>query len=149
MKGIFNPVDNAALIERINQLSENTPALWGKMNAAQMMAHMQVGMNMAFGNSKKTRHWLGRLFGSFAKRRQLKAGDLDKFMPTFKKAEITDNRNFEEEKAKLIALIKSALAKGPGSLVKYPHPYFGTFKDDEWAALNWKHFDHHLRQFGV
>jgi len=149
MKGIFNPVDNAVLIERINQLSENTPALWGKMNAAQMMAHMQVGMNMAFGNSKKTRHWLGRLFGSFAKRRQLKQGDLDKYMPTFKKAEITDSRNFEEEKAKLIALIKSALVKGSGTLVKYPHPYFGTFKDDEWAMLNWKHFDHHLRQFGV
>jgi hypothetical protein len=149
MKGIFNPVDNAMLIECINRLSDNTPAQWGKMNAAQMMSHMQVGINIAFGNSKKTRHWLGRLFGSYAKHKQLKTGNLDKFMPTFKKAEITDNRNFEEEKAKLTALIKGALIKGSGCLVKYPHPYFGTFKDDEWATLNWKHFDHHLRQFGV
>jgi hypothetical protein len=149
MKGIFDPVENTSIIERINQLSENTPPLWGKMNAAQMMAHLQVGMNMAFGNSPKKRHWIGRVFGSIGKRRQLRADTLDRHMPTFKQAEITDIRNFEYEKSKLIALVKSALVKGPDYLVKYPHPYFGTFKNDEWATLNWKHLDHHLRQFGV
>ena len=149
MQSIFNPVDNAMLIDRINQLSATAHPLWGKMDAAQMMAHLQAGINIAFGNSPKTRHWIGRVFGSIGKRRLLKTDKLDRLMPTFKQAEITDMRNFKDEKDKLIVLIKSALIKGPGCLVKYPHPYFGTFKNDEWAQLNWKHMDHHLRQFGV
>jgi hypothetical protein len=148
MKSIFNPADNAELIERINQVTADTPAIWGKMDAAQMMAHMQIGINIALGNSKCVRTWIGRTLGSVGKRRTLKADVLDKHIPTFKEAEITDTRDFDEEKAKLIALTKSALLKGPAGLVKHPHPYFGKFKDDEWAVLNWKHFDHHLRQFG-
>jgi hypothetical protein len=28
-------------------------------------------------------------------------------------------------------------------------PVFGKLSNDEWARLMWRHFDHHLRQFGV
>jgi len=149
MNSIFNSADNAELINRINKLSATTPALWGKMTTAQMMAHCQVSLNIAFGNSKRIIHWVGLVFGAISKYRLLKVDKLDRHIPTFKQAEITGDRNFEEEKEKFIALIKSALEKGPGCLVKYPHPFFGTFKDDEWTRLNWKHLDHHLRQFGV
>jgi len=148
MKSIFNPANNAELIDRINKINADTPPLWGKMNAAQMMAHMQVCINMAFGNIPATRCWIGRLAGSFGKRRQLKVTELDRHIPTFKQAEITDYRDFETEKNGLIALTQSALKKGAQALVKYPHPYFGKFYGDEWSQLNWKHFDHHLRQFG-
>lgn len=149
MKSIFNADNNTELISRLNQLSTITPALWGKMNTAQMMAHCQASMNIAFGNSKKRRHWIGVLFGNFGKNRLLKNGDFDKHMPTFKGFEITDDRNFDEEKEKFIALIKHALEKGESGLVKYPHPYFRKFKSGEWSQLNWKHLDHHLRQFDV
>jgi len=149
MNSIFNPDDSAALIDRINKLTATTPALWGKMTPAQMMAHCQVTLNIAFGNSKRVIHWIGLVFGRIAKRRLLKVDQLDRHIPTFKQAEITDDRNFNEEKEKFIALIKSALVKGPDCLVKYPHPFFGTFKTHEWSQLNWKHLDHHLRQFGV
>jgi hypothetical protein len=147
MKSIFDECGNAELIERIHKINAHSPAVWGKMNAAQMMAHMQVGINMAFGNIPATRTWIGRCFGTFGKWRTLKVVQLDRHIPTYKQAEITDQRNFEVEKVQLIALVKSALKKGPQALVKYPHPYFGKFKNDEWAQLNWKHFDHHLRQF--
>lgn len=149
MKSIFDPADNAELIDRINKLSATTPALWGKMNPAQMMAHCQVSMNIAFGNSKRIVHWIGLVFGAISKRRLLRVHQLDRHIPTFKQAEITDTRNFKQEKEKFIKLIKSALIIGPQGLAKYPHPYFGTFKNDEWTRLNWKHLDHHLRQFGV
>jgi hypothetical protein len=149
MKSIFIEDDNAELINRINQLSAPMPALWGKMNPAQMMAHCQASINIALGNARVKRHWLGILFGNIGKKRLLKAGKLDKYTPTYKDFEMTGDLDFEEEKEKFIALIKSALIKGPQSLVKYPHPYLNTFKDDEWSQLNWMHLDHHLRQFGV
>jgi len=149
MKSIFNPADNIELIERINKLTATSPALWGKMNAAQMMAHMQFGMNMAFCNSETKRHWIGRFFGWIGKKRLLKTGHFDKHMPTFEDARVTYDCDFDEEKEKLIKLIRSALTIGQDGLAKYPHPFFATFKNDEWAQLNWKHFDHHLRQFEV
>jgi hypothetical protein len=149
MKSIFNTADNAELVDRINKLSATTPAIWGKMDPAQMMAHCQVSLNIAFGNSKRIINWLGVVFGPISKYRLLKVKQLDRHIPTFKQAEITDARNFNEEKEKLIKLIKSALIIGPQGLAKYPHPYFGTFKPEEWAQLNWLHLDHHLRQFGV
>jgi len=31
----------------------------------------------------------------------------------------------------------------------YPHPSFGEFTKEQWGQLEYKHLDHHLRQFGV
>ena len=149
MKSIFNTDNNAEIINRINQLTPMSPAQWGSMTSAQMMAHCQLAMNMAFGNTKTSRHWIGIVFGGIGKRRQLKVKQLDRHIPTFIALKVTDDRDFETEKQKFILLIQFALEKGEAGLVKYPHPYFGTFRSGEWAQLNWKHLDHHLRQFGV
>jgi len=149
MKSIFNTDDNAELINRINQLTADTPALWGKMTPAQMMAHCHASMSVAFGYSKNIRHWIGIFFGNFAKKRMLKVKEFDRNMPTVEQLRITNDCNFIEEKEKFIRLIQSALTKREPGLVKYPHPYFRKFKAGEWSQLNWKHLDHHLRQFGV
>lgn len=149
MKSIFIEENNAELINRVEKLCADTPALLGKMNAAQMMAHCQASMNIAFGNSNNHRHWVGILFGNFSKNRMLKADKLDWNIPAYIKLRINDERNFGEEKEKFIALIKSVFEKGEAGLVKYPHPYFRKFKPGEWTQLNWKHLDHHLRQFGA
>ena len=29
------------------------------------------------------------------------------------------------------------------------YPAFGSLNGKEWGRIAWKHFDHHLRQFGV
>jgi ribosomal protein L39E len=149
MKSIFNIDNNAELINRFDQLTITTPALWGKMNTAQMMAHCTASMNTAFGYSKNHRHWVGIFFGNFTKRRMLRAEQLDRNIPAYIKLRITDKRDFAKEKTQLIALIKSIPAKGEAGLAKCPHPYFRHFKPCEWSQLNWKHLDHHLRQFGV
>jgi len=30
-----------------------------------------------------------------------------------------------------------------------PHPLFGAFTSQQWGQMQYKHLDHHLRQFGV
>jgi hypothetical protein len=149
MKSIFNADDNGELIERINQLTAVTPALWGKMDAAQMMTHCTRSMNIAFGYAKCHRHWIGIFLGNIGKNRSLKVKQLDRNIPSFKTLRIGFPCDFAEAKKDFLAIIKIALDKGEAGLVKYPHPYFGTFKPGEWSQLNWKHLDHHLRQFGV
>jgi Protein of unknown function (DUF1569) len=34
-------------------------------------------------------------------------------------------------------------------LTQKPHPFFGALTVAEWDGLQWKHLDHHLRQFGA
>jgi Ca2+-binding EF-hand superfamily protein len=31
----------------------------------------------------------------------------------------------------------------------HPHPAFGSFTKEQWGQLQYKHLDHHLKQFGV
>jgi hypothetical protein len=147
MKSIFNATDNAEFIERINKLTSSTPALWGKMNVAQMLAHCQVIIQVALGELPIKRNLLGFLFGTIAKK-QILEKPLKQGVPTFSEAKIGDTRSFDKEKQKLIELIKRFSA-GPGVIGKDPHPFFGPLTIDEWDTLQVKHLDHHFRQFGV
>lgn len=149
MKSIFNADDNAELVTRINQLGPCTKAQWGKMDVAQMMTHCTAAMNMAFGLSKCHRHWIGVLFGNISKRRVLKTNQLDRNIPAYIAMRVEHACDFEEAKKNFLNIIEFAFEEGETKLVKYPHPYFHKFKAGEWCQLNWKHLDHHLRQFGV
>jgi hypothetical protein len=68
--------------------------------------------------------------------------------PTDKSYIFKGNPNFEEEKSKMIGSIKKFYGGGPSECTTYPHPFFGKFTPEEWAVFQWKHLDHHLRQFG-
>ena len=57
--------------------------------------------------------------------------------------------DFYKSQQELKALIQKMYEADKDELVKRKHPFFGKMKLDEWGGLNYKHFDHHLRQFGV
>jgi hypothetical protein len=72
-----------------------------------------------------------------------------KNLPTAKSFIVKDERNFEEEKNKLVNLLQRLSHTNPEDVAKRPHPFFGKLTADEWNTLQFKHLDHHLRQFGV
>ncbi len=148
MQSLFNPEANRKIIERINKLTSESKPVWGKMNAAQMLAHSQAPLQVAFGELKLKRGLIGFLFGGIAKKKMMAPGPFTKNLPTAPKFLVNDDRNFEEEKTKLIDLIKK-FGEGPGGLSQQPHPFFGKLANEEWDVLQWKHLDHHLTQFGV
>ncbi len=39
MENLFTPVENQEMVDRINAITPDTKALWGKMTVAQMLAH--------------------------------------------------------------------------------------------------------------
>ncbi|WP_410479057.1 DUF1569 domain-containing protein [Pedobacter psychrodurus] len=39
-------------------------------------------------------------------------------------------------------------SRWPAKCTRYPQAFFGPLTPEEWALMQWKHFDHHLRQFG-
>lgn len=150
MKNLFDPSDVSEIIQRIEKLNPNSQRLWGKMNAAQMLQHCHASMETAMGlNSIKPVFLIGRIVGSLMKPKVLSEKPFGKNSPTDKSYIFTSDSNFDEEKRKTIAAIKQFLEGGPSQCTTHPHPFFGNFTSKEWALFQWKHLDHHLRQFGV
>lgn len=150
MKSLFNTSDNQEIISRISRLTANSKTEWGKMAVGQMLTHAQRPLRVALDELKLKRTFVGFLFGNIAKRKLARGEEpFSKNLPTDKNFIVTDQRNPDEEKKNLVALVQKFAQVGPGGLSKEPHPFFGYMTTQEWDTLMWKHLDHHLRQFGV
>jgi hypothetical protein len=150
MKSFFDKDYSEEFISRINSLNHQTQAQWGKMNVAQMLAHCQAPIKIASGQlTPKINPIVKLLFGKTAKRQLVNDPEFKRNLPTFTEAKIVDQRVFEQERNKLIELIKEFQEKGPSGLTKNSHPFFGDMSINDWDTLQVKHLDHHLRQFGV
>jgi hypothetical protein len=149
MNNLFNQSDVSGIIARIDKLSPNSLNLWGKMNVAQMLAHCNVNMEMAMGKFNIPRVFIGRVIAPFMKKRVLSTKPFGKNSPTDKTHIFPPDLAFEEQKAKARASILQFFEGGFTGCTTYPHPFFGKFTPEEWAIFEWKHIDHHLRQFGV
>ena len=62
---------------------------------------------------------------------------------------VTGDRDFERERQRLDALIQRFCEGNEAACTSYPHTFFGPMTPREWAVLQYKHLDHHLRQFGA
>src|ERR1700679_1723638 len=72
MKTIFDKTTEEELISRINSLSEDSKAQWGKMNVHQMMKHCILADGIFLSRKAYSRTLLGRLIGKMALRQMLK-----------------------------------------------------------------------------
>jgi len=150
MKSLFNAKDNQEMIDRINTLTNRSQAQWGKMNVSQMLSHCQVPLRVAFGEMKLKRGIPGILFGKMIKKKLTKdETPFDRNLPTDKGFIVTDEREFEKEKNNLIQIVKRFQETGPDGISRDPHPFFGKLTAEDWDTIQWKHLDHHLRQFGA
>ena len=149
MNSLFDPRDLAAMLARIESLRPDSARHWGKMSVAQMLAHCQQPLRVALGELPLRRSLIGFLFGRMAKKQLLAAKPWKQGMPTAPEFRITDAREFAAEQRSLLALVQRFGEAGPAALTKLPHPFFGPLSTDEWQALQWRHLDHHLRQFGA
>jgi len=70
-------------------------------------------------------------------------------LPTAPAFVVTDQRDFETERNRLIALLKQLAAKGRPHFEGKAQITLGRLSAVEWNNLMYKHLDHHLRQFGV
>jgi hypothetical protein len=118
------------------------------MNPAQALAHCSTAMEMAVGKIHPPRMFIGRILGPLVKRKVL-AGPMSRNAPTAKILVVADQRDLAAERERLRSLVAHFAAAGPQGCTTHPHVFFGNLTPDEWAALMYKHVDHHLQQFGV
>jgi hypothetical protein len=149
MKSLFNAIENREVINRLNKLTSETKALWGKMSVAQMLAHSQTTIEVALGERHLKGGLIAFLFGKIAKKKLGGEAPFKHNLPTAPSFIVKDDRNFNEEKDKIINLVQRFGDTDPEEIAARPHPFFGRLTAEEWNNLQWKHLDHHLRQFGV
>ncbi|MCU0396810.1 MAG: DUF1569 domain-containing protein [Cyclobacteriaceae bacterium] len=149
MKNLFNSADAHELIERINKLTPQSQRLWGKMDVAQIFAHCSILLRVARGLDKPKRRFIGLLLGPLVKNTFFGEKPHPKNSPTDKTFIVSDQKHFDSEKANLIEHIRAFSEGGPAACTTHPNPFFGKLTPDEWALGQYKHIDHHLKQFGV
>jgi Protein of unknown function (DUF1569) len=150
MKNLFEAARVEEVKERIARLRPDSERQWGKMNAAQAMAHCSGAMEWAVGDRIPQRLLLGRIIGRMVKPKVLGNDEpMRRNSPTVKDLVVHDERDLGTERERLRGLIDRFAAAGPKGCTKHPHSFFGRLTPEEWATLLYKHLDHHLRQFGV
>jgi hypothetical protein len=147
MSSIFDKNDNQSIITRINSLTAESQALWGKMSVDQMLKHANETIIVAFGETEVKVNFVLRLLGRMLKKKAFNS-DFGKNSPTAKEFIFTGHYDFGEAKTELIKNF-NRFTQGHQSITVMNHPFWGKMTYEDWNKLMWNHIDHHLRQFGV
>lgn len=147
MKSLFDAEAFSEIKTRIDNLSEASEKQWGKMTHGQMLHHCQGPFNIMLEKNDygMKPNWMAKLF---FKKLLYNDKPWRKNLPTAKFLKETEARNFEKERLDLVKLLDEFEAQKDRTDWK-PHPAFGRFTRQQWGQMQYKHLDHHLRQFGV
>lgn len=146
MKTVFDKATRDELVGRINTLTENSQAKWGKMNISQMLRHCIRCEEMYLGKTKYKRAFIGKLFGKIGLKNLLKdEKPLKRNSPTSPFFKVTQSSgDVLSEKKKWMSLMGEYAQFTNDS---FEHWFFGKMTRDQVGHFVYKHTDHHLRQF--
>ena len=146
---IFNQRDRQDLLDRLSRLKPDSERQFGKMTPAQMICHLKDSLELAQGKitakSKNNRvmqnplmRWLLIYVLPWPKGKAQTSPELLATKPA------EWNSDLGNLKSQLVAVAD----RGAGG--SWPeHPAFGVISGRDYGALIFKHFNHHLTQFGV
>lgn len=146
---IYDPVTYQAIRSRLVSLEAGNSRKWGKMDAPQMLTHLRKALETGLRNTGAKQGLVGLLLGPFIKKMVLSDQPYKQGLPTGKQVIVSDQRNFDSEKTKLLEALDLFVQNGGSYAAQIVHPMFGKMTAEEWGYSQWKHFDHHLRQFSA
>lgn len=150
MKSVFKQADTAEIINRINQLKPDSERHWGKMTVAQMLAHCNVSYEMVYENKHpRPNAFMKFILKNLVKNKVVNEKPYPHNNRTAPQFIIKEDKNFEQEKARLINYIKKTQQLGEAHFDGKESHSFGALSKAEWNNMFYKHLDHHLTQFGV
>jgi hypothetical protein len=149
MKSLFDSNTHQEVLQRIEKLDVNQQPLWGKMDVTQMIRHSQKPLQVANGKLalEKPNPVMKFIFKLF-KTNMYDDTPWKHNLPTAKEFVVRDTEDFQTERNRLLADLNEFEKKSTN--LHWPeHPVFGKFTTEQWGKLEYKHIDHHLKQFGV
>jgi hypothetical protein len=147
MKSVFDKSTQEQLHRRLEGLEKATVGQWGKMNAAQMLAHCTATMQVPVGDLKVRRTFIS-LIGWMFRGMITSEKPFGKNSPTSDEFLVRGECDFEAEKKRFVETFNK-LSQGPSAVTCLEHPFFGKISGEDWGHLMYKHLDHHFTQFGV
>ena len=149
MASLFDAADRKVILDRLAKLRADSPRQWGKMASGQALAHCSVALEAGTGDKPRKQALIGKVFAPFVRKKLLGDRPMPRNSPTDPTFVVTDERDFEAERKRLVAVIERFCELGPEKAAVQMHSFFGRLTGDEWGRVMHKHLDHHLRQFGA
>ena len=135
------------MLARIDRISSGAKPRWGKMNAELMVAHLVESMRMAVGEiTPRPKKLPLRYFP--LKQLVIYWLPFPKGSPTAPELLPKETGTIDGGKSELARVVRLFVERA--NQAQWPdHPAFGKLNKQAWGVLTYRHFDHHLRQFGV
>lgn len=145
---IFNTADFDALRQRLDRLTPDAQPRWGTLTAHRMVCHLSDSVGVALGEmpakftpgplANPIARWLLAYVIPFPKARAQTAPEMLQTQPSDWQGDLERARD----------RLRAAARRGAeGTWAR--HPAFGDVSGRLYGVFIHKHFDHHLRQFGV
>ena len=150
----FKTFIETGLKPRLARVQDDSPALWGLMQAQQMVEHLLLPLALGLGNFPE----LQPLFPEARLAANYQRNFVEKQMlPRNVKMPLLSDQprplafpDLNAAKAAVLELAQAFVeyweASPPDHRVL--HPVFGQLNAQDWAYFQEQHLDHHLRQFG-
>ncbi|HVE79409.1 MAG TPA: hypothetical protein VNA89_11130 [Gemmatimonadaceae bacterium] len=148
MGTLFDPRDRARVLARIAALTPERRPLWGRFTAPEMVCHVSCGLRQGLGEydagppagplQRPPLNWLLIHVLPWPKGKAQSPPEFLAVRPT----------TWSADAGALRDLVERFGARGPDAPWP-PSKVFGRISGRSWGALQYKHLDHHLRQFGV
>ncbi|MDQ0781736.1 DUF1569 domain-containing protein [Chryseobacterium sp. W4I1] len=150
-KSLHDTVYFEEIIDRISLLTENSSRKWGKMTASQMLKHCDLVLKVALRKVELPAiNILFKTIGMVTKiEMQVFNNGIPSNMPTFQKLIVNFECDFDESKTNLLNTLNEFRTASENKDLPDHHRLFGTMTEKDWGFLEYKHLDHHLKQFNV
>ncbi len=146
---LYSPEIYRKCLERIEKLTPNTKAQWGKMNPAQMLAHCAEIQEVSTGKPLENTPFAVKLFKGVIRKMVVGDKPYPKSSKTHPQFEQNFTCDFETEKQRLLKVMEEFVNADIERVLEIRHPLFGKMTLDEKGWVSYKHLDHHLSQFGL
>lgn len=152
LKTLNLPGTKQEILTRIQSLRLDLKCRWGKMNARQVVCHLNDAFLATMGEKTVSFDPDFRWRGVIKWCALYLPSKWPHGFPT--RPEInqefagTPPGDFEADRRKLLTLVER-FVQLPRDFEFKPHPMFLDMTEWQWMRWGWLHTDHHLRQFGV
>jgi hypothetical protein len=149
MKTLFDPAVYREVLRRVEALQPDAQRQWGKMTAAQMLEHAGRVLEMAAGTKPLKQALLGKAIGWMFRKSFVGPTPFGKNGPTGPDFVVRGEPDFGRAKERVKTLLAELHGLGEQGCEGHIHGFFGRMTGAEWGITQYKHLDHHLRQFGA
>ncbi len=147
---IFDPAGVDRFVARVESLRPDSAPRWGRMNAAQMLAHNSlIFESVRTGNYPRMNPVMRWIVARLIRGVVIGNRPYPRNSRTAPDWVVSDRRDLVAEQARIVENLQAVHALGRRHFEGKANPTFGVLSAEEWSTLLLKHLNHHLQQFGA